>query len=110
MRREPIWITARRHLFDHDVRKLEVEPPRSDGGNLSERRILDDSDRSVGRFTAMAIDDLPKTLLVVAEDCGQQANRTIQIFGVFADDRDAVRMAVLDQNLAVAIEYDPTWR
>ena len=36
---------------------------------------------------------------------GEQADRAVHVLGVLADDGDAVRVAVLDQHAAVAIEH-----
>jgi hypothetical protein len=47
---------------------------------------------------------------VEAEHAGEELNRPVEILGVLADDRDAVRPAVVDQNLAVAIEHQTARR
>src|SRR5439155_4364373 len=59
MRAHRLRILPRRHLLDDDVRQLEVEPPRFDGGDLRERRVLYDRDGPIRRFAPMTIDDRP---------------------------------------------------
>ncbi len=51
-------ILPRRYLFDHDIRKLEVETTGSDRRHLRQRGILNDDDRPVARLATMPIDDL----------------------------------------------------
>ena len=62
-------------------------------------------DRPVGRLAAVPIDDLAHARSR-RRRARRRAARTVrfEVLGVLADDRDAVRVAVLDQHAAVAIE------
>ena len=63
-------------------------------------------DRPVGRLAAMAIDDRrARPFSSRPSTAASSADRAVQILGVLADDRDAVRVAVLDEHLAVAVEH-----
>ena len=58
----------------------------------------------------MAIDDLSNARLLDAKHRRHQPHGTVQVFRVLADDRDAVRGPVADQELAVAVEDHPARR
>ena len=105
VRAHGLGIAARRHLLHDDVRQLE--PPRRHGGHLGERCIRHDHDRAIRRLSPVTLDDHAHRVFVHAEHAGQHPYRAAEILGVFADDRDAVRVAVLDEHLAVAIEHEP---
>jgi hypothetical protein len=110
MRPHGLWVAACRHWLDADVRQLEVEAPRGDGSDLRERRVLENHDWLIGRLAAVPVEDVPDPALVEAENGRQQPHGAIQILTVLTDDRDAVRMAVLDENMAGSIEDDPARR
>ena len=59
----------------------------------------------VGRLAAVPIDDLAHAALLESEERCQQLNGAIQILCVLAKNGDAVRMTVLDEHGAVAIEH-----
>ena len=103
-------VLPRRHFFDLDIRQLGVEAPRQHGRHLRERRVVHNHDWTVGRFTAMALDDIVHVLRIEAGDLGKHADRPVEILGVLADDGDGERAAVFDQDLAVAIEHDTARR
>ena len=106
MRRQRVGrILARRHLFDDDVRELEVETTCGNRRHLRERGVLDDDDRPVARLAAMPIDDLLDLFRIEPRHVGQQPHRAIEILGVLADDRNGEGVAVVDEDLAVAIEH-----
>ena len=103
-------VLPRRHFFDLDIRQLGVEAPRQHGRHLRERRVVHNHDWTVGRFTAMALDDIVHVLRIEAGDLGKHADRPVEILGVLADDGDGERAAVFDQDFAVAIEHDTARR
>jgi hypothetical protein len=92
------------YFLDDDVRQLEVEPPGRDCRDLRERRIFDDHDRPIAWLPAMTVDDLPHAPLVESGNRRQQPDRAVDILRVLANDGDVERVAVLDENLAVAVE------
>ena len=110
VRANHVGIAPRRHLLDDDVRQFEVQPVRDDCRDLRQRGVLDDRDRPVGRFAPVPVDDGPHAGLVEADDRGERADGVVQILGVLADDRDAVRMPVLDHHTAVAVEHEAARR
>ena len=66
--------------------------------------VLHDGDRPIRRLAPVPFDDLADRALFDAEHRGEHRDRAIHVLGVLADDRDAVRVAVLDQHAPVAVE------
>ena len=110
MRRHRFRVLARRHLLDEDVRQLEIEPPRFDGGDLRQRRVLNDRKRSIRRLAPVALDNRPDARFVEGEHRRQQPDRAVQILRVLADDRNAVGAAVVHEDLAGAVDDQPARR
>ena len=97
-------VLPRRHFLDDHVRQLEIETPRRDGRHLRERRVLHDDDRPIARLAAMAIDGRLHVRRVEAGHGRQHADRAVHVFRALADDGDPVRVPVLDEHRAVAVE------
>ena len=110
VRANHVGITPGRHLLDDNVRQFEVQPMRDDCRDLRQRGVLDDRDRPISRLAPVAVDDGPHAGLVEADDRGERTDGAVQILGVLADDRDAVRMPVFDHYTAVAIEHEAARR
>jgi hypothetical protein len=101
-------IRARRHFLDDDLAHLVGA--RQDGEHLLLGRVLDDGDRPEDRLAAAALDDLANLGLVHARHLRQLRQRGVEVGCPFAVDRDRPRVAVLDEDLAVAIEEDAARR
>ncbi len=101
---ERFGVLTGRHLLHDDVGEFARKAAGGDRCHLGQRRVLDDGDRAVRGLAAVTLNDVAHRPFLEAEDLRQQPDRTVEVLGLLADDRDAVGVAVLDENLAVAVE------
>ncbi len=98
-------VAPRRHLLHDDLRQLQLA--RHDRGHLLEARVLDDGDGPERRLETVAAHDVGEVRLLHAGRGGQPPDRIAQVARIrtlFPDDRDRVRVVVLDEHLPVAVE------
>ena len=108
VRRHRGRILPGRHVLVNDAGQLGLAGRNREP--LLARRVLDQDDRPVARLAAPAVHGLVHQRLVSAGRQRQRVQCLIEVLRLFADQRDVERAAVLDEDLAVAIEQHAAWR
>ena len=108
VRGEVVRISAGRDALEQHVAQLVLA--RRHRGKLRHGGVRDHADRLIPRQRPAAIDDVADVALLDAGHRGEQPHRAIEVLRLLAHQRDVLRLAVLDQHLAVTIEQRPARR
>jgi hypothetical protein len=98
-------VAPRWHFLRNDPRQLPLS--RLEGHELLEGRILDEDDRPIAGFATPPIHGVAKVRFIHASCLGQQVQRALDIFRLFANEGDVPGALILYEDRPIAVEQHP---